>query len=234
MFNTLQDFYRSRDWEAFVRTLRLERTDPTTGLVLCEHCGRPIVKAYDCIAHHKTALTPENVNDVTVSLNPDNIALVHHGCHNEIHARFGYSRQEVYIVYGPPFAGKAAFVESVRQPGDLIVDIDSIWQAVSGCPRFEKPNALRSVVFGIYDALIDAVKYRKGRWQNAYIVGGFPFEADRERLLRDLDAREVFLPATRDECLARLAQDGRDKKTWTAYIETWFERHDASAPTAET
>ena len=227
MFNTLRDFYHSQDWEALTFRLRLERTDRETGLLLCEHCGRPIVKAYDCIAHHKKALTLENVNDYAISLNPENIALVHHACHNEIHARFGYKRQEVFVVWGPPCAGKTSYVEAVRQPGDLIVDIDSIWQAVSGCPRYQKPAALKAVVFGVRDNLMDAVKYRRGKWQNAYIISSLALQGDRERILRDMDARDVYIETAMGVCLTRAEQDpGRDSQEWSRYIVEWFDKYE--------
>ena len=45
---------------------------------------------YEVIAHYKTPLTMQNVNDYSVSLNPENIMLVTHKAHNEIHSRFGY------------------------------------------------------------------------------------------------------------------------------------------------
>lgn len=91
MITNLADFYRSKAWEAFIRVLAAERTDEN-GLIICEHCGKPIIYKYDRIAHHKTHLTLANVNDAAIALNPDNIALVHHKCHNEIHERFGFAQ----------------------------------------------------------------------------------------------------------------------------------------------
>lgn len=226
MFSTLRDFYHSREWQDFTKSLRLERAS-TDGSLYCEHCGKPIVKAYDCIAHHKRMLTLENVNDYNVSLNSSNIELVHHACHNEIHARFGFRRQEVFLVWGPPCAGKCDYVERIRQPGDLIVNIDTLWQAVSGCPRYVKPPALRPVVFGVWDHLLDSVRYRQGRWQNAYVIGGFPFAGERERILRDLDARDVFIDTPQGVCLSRAAEDpARDAEEWSGYIADWFERYE--------
>ena len=55
---TLSTFYRSKEWERFMRFLKEEREDEN-GFVICEHCGKPIVKKYDCIGHHKEELTEE-------------------------------------------------------------------------------------------------------------------------------------------------------------------------------
>lgn len=222
----LFSFYRSKEWRALLQAIRLQRAG-SDGLIICEYCGRPIVKAYDCIGHHKIELTEENVNDYGVSLNPDNIALVHHRCHNYIHNKLGYSKREVFLVYGAPCAGKSSWVDANKSEGDLIVDMDAIWQCVSGCEKYIKPNRLKSVAFKVRDTLLDTVKYRLGKWNNAYVIGGYPLQTERERLSRDLDAREVFIEATKEECLQRLALDKEKSKIegYEQFIEQWFERY---------
>ena len=171
MFGSLYDFYHSKEWRSLTKNLRIERTTEN-GEVICEYCGKPILKAYDCIGHHKTELTEENVNDYQISLNPENIQLLHHSCHNLIHDKLGRKSRMVYLVYGAPLSGKSTYVKDSMSEGDLVVDMDSIWQCVSGCDRYTKPNRLRSVVFRVRDDLIDMIKYRFGKWSNAYIVGG--------------------------------------------------------------
>ena len=114
-----QKFYRSDAWENFVRALRIERA--ANGVVYCEECGQPILRPYDCIAHHVTELTEENVDDVTVSLNPENIKLLHFRCHNAVHHRFGYKPcKTVNLIYGAPCAGKTTYVNETAERGDLI------------------------------------------------------------------------------------------------------------------
>ena len=220
----LDNFYNSKEWEKFTRQLRLERT--TDDGLICEYCKKPIVRKYDAIAHHITFLTEENVNDFNVSLNPENIQFVHHGCHNKIHNRRGWKRKEVYLVYGAPLSGKTSWVNENKEHGDLIVDIDNIWQCVTGSKRYDKPEGLKSVVFAIRDNLYESVKYRRGRWQNAYIIGGFPLCSERERLCKEMGAREIYIDTDRDECMRRLEADAeRDTDEWSKYIERWFQTY---------
>ena len=226
---TLDNFYQSKQWIALMQQLRLQRVN-TDGLLLCEHCGRPITKAYDCTGHHVIELTDRNVNDVTISLNPDNIMIVHHKCHNKIHHKLSMTdRRTVYVVYGAPCSGKTSFVRDNMEQGDLIIDIDSIWECISGCERYTKPARLNSNVFTLRDNLIEQVRYRVGKWLTAWIIGGYPLTAERERLCKALGAREIFIDTTRDECLRRLhdaaANDGRDVDEWTRYISDWFEKY---------
>ena len=227
---TLQTFYRSKDWEKFRQIIISQRTNPDNGLLYCEHCGKPIARAYDIILHHKVELTPANVNDRAVSLNPDNVMCVHHRCHNEIHKRFGFGRpapRKVYIVYGPPCAGKSTWVREVAGKEDLIVDIDRIWQMVSNNPPYIKPVELKGCVFAVRDTLMDCIKNRRGKWMNAYIVGGYPIAREREDLAASIPGAELVpILETEQECLARLQQteDGRDKAAWAEYIADWFSK----------
>ena len=224
----LSSFYKSKEWQRLLKQLKHERVDDE-GQIICEYCGKPIVKAYDMIGHHKEELTEDNVNDFNVSLNPENVAFVHHRCHNYIHNKLGYAVREVFIVYGPPLAGKSTWVENNMAEGDLVVNIDDIWQCVSGCRRYVKPNRLKAVVFRIRDDMLDAVKYRYGRWNNAYIVGGYPLQSERERLCKELGAREIFLDVPEAECIARLesSEEIENKDEFRKFIREWFERSNA-------
>ncbi len=224
---SLYNFYRSKEWTNLLQVLKTERVD-ANGFILCEHCNKPIVRAYDCIGHHVIELTEENYTDYNISLNSDNIQLVHHKCHNIIHNKLYSGNRQVFIVYGSPCSGKSSYVTEAMSEGDLIIDLDSIWQCVSGCDRYTKPNRLKSVVFSVRDNLLESVKYRRGKWLNAYIVGGYPFTAERERLADMLGARLIHIDTTKEECVNRLlaSNDGRDIEQWIKYIDDYWLQYD--------
>ena len=226
MFNNLFEFYRSKEWQDFREIVIAERIQDD-GNVYDEVTGKPILRAYDLILHHKIELTEENVHDFNISLNPDNIMIVSHRTHNYLHNKLGYSHRQVYLVYGAPLSGKTSWVKDNMCEGDLIIDMDSIWECISGCDRYIKPNCLKSVVFKTRDTLLDAVKYRLGRWNNAFVIGTYPLQSERERLLKELGAREVFIDVPQSECISRLEScaDGRDKDEWMKYIEDWFSKY---------
>lgn len=242
MIMNRQQFYKSKKWEAFRKVIIEDRTD-ADGYVHCAQCGKPILKKYDLIIHHKNELSEDNVNDATVALNPDNVECVHFRCHNQIHERFGFNKtstftsapkKRVYIVYGSPCAGKSTWVREIAEPEDLIVDMDSIWQMVSVNDRYDKPAALRSVVFELRDKLYDIVKYRSGKWHNAYVIVGGPLKGDRERLIQRIGADEcVFIDTEKNECIKRvLNRDVNEdvKESWIRYINEWFDRFQPDEP----
>jgi len=67
-------FYHSRKWLK-VRLLCLIRDH-----YICQECGEA---AY--IVHHIIELSPQNINDPSISLNLSNLESVCHDCHNHIH-----------------------------------------------------------------------------------------------------------------------------------------------------
>lgn len=217
---SLYNFYRSKEFTNLRLNIIHERT---TDFLYCEYCHKPILKAYDCIAHHTIHLTEQNYTDANISLNPELIQLVHHRCHNKIHNKLGYSNREVYLVYGSPLSGKSSYVKSVLEAGDLVIDIENIWECVSGQGRHVKPNRLKSVVFSVRDNLLESVKYRRGKWNKCYVIGGYPLEAERNRLLDELGAKPILIDTSQSECLERLNKcEDRDIEEWTKYINDWW------------
>lgn len=221
----LSDFYHSKEWVNLVQILRIERID-ADGELICEYCGKPITHKYDCIGHHKEPLNEQNYRLAEIALNPGNIALVHHRCHNKIHDRLGLSyTKQVFLVYGSPLSGKTSWVRENMSPGDLVVDMDSIWECISGQPRYVKPPRLKQIAFAMRDELIDMARTRRGNWLNCYIIGGYPLISERERLCRSLGAREVFIDVPKDECIKRLRQSDRDTPEYKNFIDDWWERY---------
>jgi hypothetical protein len=225
-FNNLAQFYTSAEWRNCRDVIIASRTKDD-GYIYDEFTGRPIVKNYDIVLHHKKPLTIQNVNDASISLNPENIMVVSQKSHNEIHARFGYTTQrKVYYVYGAPCSGKTTFVNDIKGNSDLVVDMDNIWQCVTGGKRYEKPNALKTNVFAIRDLLYDQIRTRAGKWERAFVIDGGALKGVRTRQIEVLQAEEIYIDTDKQTCLKRLYGDNtrtqEQKNEWTRYIEQWF------------
>ena len=218
MIFNLSNFYRSKEWEQLRSNLRLERID-SNGDVICEHCHKPIVNKYDCIAHHITHLTEANVNDYSISLNPDNIALVHHSCHNDIHNRFGSYTRHIYIVYGSPCSGKSTYVDEVALKDDLIIDIDRIYKAINN----DRSNRLYANVMSIYRQLIDTVKTRNGQWINAYIVMANCNSVERTQKM--LGAELIHIDTNKETCYKRAKEKNSDKG-YLDYLDKYWREYE--------
>lgn len=71
-----EKFYKSKEWEQ-VRKYVLMRDR-----YCCKHCGRPAQEV-----HHIIHLSPENIWDVKVTLNPDNLISLCKDCHFAQHVK---------------------------------------------------------------------------------------------------------------------------------------------------
>jgi len=136
--------------------------------------------------------------------------------------------KKVFIVYGPPLSGKTTYVKNRANDGDLVVDMDYIYQAISGLDLYTKPNNLLLNAKGLRDELINQIKVRYGDWETAYIIGGYPDKYERERLAKQLGAELVFCECSLEECISRVK--GNRPLSWIEYIYRWFEKNPQEPP----
>lgn len=67
-------FYASKAWRDTQKAYMQSKH------YVCERCGRSAV-----IVHHKTYITPANINDPNITLNWDNLEALCQDCHNKEH-----------------------------------------------------------------------------------------------------------------------------------------------------
>lgn len=219
----LHRFYTSAPWINFRLFLINERI-ARDGLLKCDHCREPIKESRNAIGHHKIELTDDNVDDVKISLNPNETEIVCFDCHNKEHERFGYKpEKKVYLVYGPPFSGKIDYVKQHMKRGDLVVDMDNLYEAMSMLPRYDKPNNLITNVLGVQDFILDNIKTRRGKWNNAWIIGGYADLYKRNNIINNIGAVPLFIGASKEECMLRLSADDSRGSEWKEYINKWFD-----------
>ena len=234
-YTTRASFYAGDDWAECKARVLNERLK--NGAIYCEHCGGVIVKDFNpreknnagaMVFHHITHLTEANMNNAAISINPRNIAILHWQCHNEVHKRFTGQNtrpeKKVYLITGAPCSGKTTFARERMEEGDVIVDIDDIWQQISGQPRYTKPAAVKPLVFAARDALEDQVRMGAGTWRNAFIIRSLPLAMDRKRIAERIGAEVITIDATKEDCLERLRNNpqGRNVAEYEKHIENYF------------
>lgn len=213
--------YNSKGWQD-LRWARIVQEN-----FCCQECGKDYtLHPAELVGHHRVTLTPENIRDKNVALNPAMVKIVCKKCHDKEHSRFGQTQaRNVYLVYGPPLSGKKTLVNQMAERGDLIVDIDLLWKAVSGCELHDKPDNLKRNVFGMRDLLLDQVRTRTGHWSNAYIIGGYARKIEREQLASRMGAVLLFVGGEPDTLKARAMAMGVLGKEWCGYIDKWYREY---------
>ena len=226
-YAVLQNFYASKKWRLFRMCLIAEKLKET-GTIRCEHCDKIVSNEKEIELHHIRELTHTNVNDYNISLNQENIRLLCHECHNKRHGRYGTLQKKVYLVYGCPASGKSTFVKQNQGRNDLIICIDRLYQAISGLGERDKPNALFTNIRTVYNQLLDQVKTRYGKWQTAWIIGGYADKYKREKIANELGAELIYIECDKEEAIARIKQDASIKnieKEYIDYVNEWFDKY---------
>lgn len=213
MWTSLKAFYKSKEWEK-VRLQILSDADNT-----CQDCGELAEEV-----HHIIFLTLENVNDYSISLNPKNLVALCHQCHNKRHGRWlpntKPEEQKVFLIWGSPLSGKTTYVKEHMLKGDLVLDVDNIWECISLQPRYIHPDSLLKNMFAIREVILDNIKVRKGDWLNAWVIGGFADKYTRDKTIQDLGAEPIYIDATKEECIERI---GERPIEFMNYINKWWE-----------
>ncbi len=231
--DTVKQFYKSEQWKKFRELMLLQRG------MKCEVCGKVIVNSKSIHLHHIKELTPSNIQDAMITLNPENVQVVCHNCHNKIHDRYckGATRKReksVFIVYGSPLSGKKTFVKNNMNDNDIVVDMDKLFEAISFKELYDKPDKLKYNVFRLRDTLLDNIKTRYGNFNNAWIIGGYADKYKRETLAKELNAELIFIEATKEQCYERLNFCGdyrnKHKEKYRQYIDKWFTDFGAFTP----
>lgn len=194
---------------------------------VCSRCGG-VFDISELRPHHKIELTLDNIDDTNITLNPDNIEVLCHICHNAAHSRFGNAVgvKHVYLVYGSPYAGKTTYVASVATRNDIIVELDRIHSAICICGEYDKPDATKRVAFNVRDYLLDEIRTATPRrkWQDAYIIGMYPDRIDRDNFVREYGAELVHIDTPKEDCIKRVYEDIKRVAARDAVIG-WIENY---------
>lgn len=134
----------------------------------------------------------------------------------------------VTLVAGPPGAGKSRWVRERMRWGDLLLDMDALYIALSQLPQYDKPDVLLPFVMEAKDAVLSRLA-RPSQLGRAWIVTTAPKRMERDRLKRTLRARVVVLETSPSECERRISEDERRSvraNLWREMIERWWKDYE--------
>lgn len=129
--------------------------------------------------------------------------------------------KQVYIISGPPGAGKSTYVQERAAGRDIVVDLDCIAQALRGGELYGDNTAVMDAILNIRETLYDVISSRRGKWENAYVITtGRNAPEIAERLRGSL----IELNTPKEVCKERILADDRrrDKALYLSLVDQWF------------
>ena len=134
---------------------------------------------------------------------------------------------KVYIVSGAPAAGKSTYINKHKEPGDLLIDLDKIKDAL-GQPRESKYSNLTGLALNLREYLYGLVADRDSLidCKHVWIAATLPNKFERESLAKRLDAEVIQLEVSKAECHKRVANDNKrmDKDYEHKMVDKYFKK----------
>lgn len=136
------------------------------------------------------------------------------------------------VVCGPPGAGKTTYVQQKIKRGDVVLDLDLIFSAISGLPVHDKPESLLSYMLNVQHAALAHLVLLGNDRPRSWIVGGFPTRQDRQRI-KDMMGPQytkiVILNTNQSTCRQRINDNPLRRDHFYEFgqmIENWFEEYE--------
>lgn len=132
----------------------------------------------------------------------------------------------VFVINGPPGAGKTTWALQKMTPGDMLIDLDYLCAALGGTNDLYNDHApVLGPALAMQETLYQAIEQRKGEWQSAYVVTASADKNAVAALAHRLGAQLVMLDTPLDECIVRINNDKRrngKQALFTDLAKQWY------------
>lgn len=138
----------------------------------------------------------------------------------------------VELVTGPPGSGKSTLARERMRRGDVLLDMDRLWVALTGLEEYDKANHLLPLVKGARDAVLARIGSVAGL-QRTVMVACAATRGQRvnARRLTAWPTSLTVLEVPAAQCLRRIKAQGRKgTQDWKALVEEWWGSYQRPSP----
>lgn len=135
---------------------------------------------------------------------------------------------KVYLVIGPSGSGKTTYVSDHARRGDLILDFDLLFKAISGQDLYDKPATLLPFLLAARKTMMDMIG-EVDFIPTAWIVRNKITKDEIRQLESRLGAEVIELRVNAIECKKRLESDPlrppAQMQEWFRRVDEWWSDH---------
>lgn len=135
-------------------------------------------------------------------------------------------RKGTTIIFGAPLSGKTTYVLKRKRKDEVMVDMDYLFQAITGNDMYNKPEPLVKLVLSVRDHIYGFIK--KNPMVNKYWI--ITTESDtqkRRQLIRKFDADSIVIKPDKEICVQRVKESDRVEQNWKELINKWYENFES-------
>lgn len=146
-------------------------------------------------------------------------------CHNSKSGKEAHEKYtKIYVVHGAPCSGKTTKVKQAVRSGDLVIDIDKIFEALSFQDLYKKDKTLVGMVLDVRDFILFKLR-EPNKIKRCWLITTANNQSKIDALTKGLNVVEQFhVIADKSTCEKYLQQDGtrKDKYVHQSNIDRYF------------
>ena len=163
---------------------------------------------------------------------PNNLRAACPNCNNQRPAnqrneQWRNTPTHITLIYGPPSAGKTTYVNKHRKPGEMVIDYDTIAQAL-GSPDTHGHDTIHESVNAARNAVLRTVRQGKVKTPRVWIISSNP---NAPTIFPYHDT--VLIDPGLEQTLAQAKAAGRPHQ-WLQLIRNWYQEEHTKTATNQT